>query len=517
MTHRSPTGATATRVVRAIAMLLASLIAPLSARAQLSYEHTTFLHGTGSSPAIWRAGYPDLAGLSSPEYLRRSIVLKDTTYPDLDPNLENRWAQEVAILRTDLLAEGGRHVLVTHSVGGLVARGAYLNLPLSAGTDVRPNIAAIITIAATHQGTQLADSALHAIDFFKDVQKRVDAGLAAIQNDPTLQLTLVIGEVFSGRAVRLIQSTDRFPDVSQFTDAIKPPIIEDQKIHSGVIEALNASTAASTADQAVPRANIVGMIPVKNALVRVMTSLENHEEKFNELTGQLKDARTALTACKWLGYTVYVLVDAHKGRKCAYGAKQLARIDDKWAGFVNGRVTFNLGLGTLSVGRDIPFDGIVSNERSQYPGSTSTLLNLPPVDGANHQNIYKRRDGLDQVAAAMRFVQMEQQPAPLGALLNGPSSFTSGMTLTWTVTASGGRSPYAYQWSYKSTSASTWTTMTSTGTSASRTVTSTTPSFTVRAVVTAADGQVFTVSRNVANAVSGGGCVPQPGGSSCPQ
>jgi hypothetical protein len=118
----------------------------------------------------------------------------------------------------------------------------------------------------------------------------------------------------------------------------------------------------------------------------------------------------------------------------------LGRIDEEWMGFVNGYD----GAGRA---RNVPFDGIISNELSRYPTYTSLAFDTQ-VLGPNHQNIYSRRDGLDATVEGMRRVQMVR--APLTATsISGPGSVNYQWNRTWSVTPYGATPPYTYQWSGK--------------------------------------------------------------------
>ena len=107
-----------------------------------------------------------------------------------------------------------------------------------------------------------------------------------------------------------------------------------------------------------------------------------------------------------------------------------------------------------------------------------------------------------------------EQSNGLTASLTGPSTFTSAQTLTWQAAATGGNGAYTYDWSYLPSGSSTWIAFGNGAASASRSVTSTTPSVTVR-VRALSGGQSSVQNLSVRNA-SGGGCVQQPGGAPCP-
>ena len=477
----------------------------------LDYDHTTFVHGTGSGPEIWSSGTTDLDGLPPSLYLNKTVLIKAANYPNLDARL--RWAGEVENLRKSLLDSApGKHVLVTHSLGGLVARGAYLygnaNGFSSTGSDARPSIKGIVTVAATHQGTLLANNADGAEAFLKDVQRRTNDGIRSVKVEAIVLTVLVTRNLFAGVVVNQIFPRERFPDLGALTQLTKIPAIKDQMDTAEVIRALNSNVG----DNVIPRANVVARIPARNAAIRLGMSFQHTDADFDSTVKSRNRAVSAMKGCKIIGYATIVM--SGYARKCSYGVKVLNRVDGKWKAFVNG--TYVRDVFHTKEPRDVAFDGVVSNERSQYPGLTDPFFNLPPVDMVNHQNVYRVKLGLNAVSDAMLRIGMQPTPAPFSATLTGASSFTSAGTLSWQVSAANGVTPFSYQWSYKPSSSSVWTALAATGATASRTVSSSTPTFTVRAVVTAANGESMAVSKLVTNNASTG-CVPKPGGSSCPQ
>jgi transcriptional regulator with XRE-family HTH domain len=126
----------------------------------------------------------------------------------------------------------------------------------------------------------------------------------------------------------------------------------------------------------------------------------------NENRADQPSAENLAKAAKAYGTTIWL---STKARRCSYGDKAMGRIDDRWGRYVNGSqtVTFPI-VGNVTVARNVPFDGAVSNERSSYPGLTDPNFNLPPVLEANHMNVYKRRAGVNTIADAMIRIGMTQ-------------------------------------------------------------------------------------------------------------
>lgn len=484
----------------------------VEAGAQLAYDSTTFLHGIGSSDLIWKAGYSTLGYRTPPEYLSATVYLKGVGTPYLNEGATDgpktrtaglRYADQRNNLVQFLTGAGGRHVLVAHSLGSLVARGTF---------DVvgAQRIAGIITIAAPHQGTIIAapDTAATAVRFTTDLRRRL--------TDAERNISIYLGVMFGiGATAFAIDDAVTAYKLSQSGGLPSGEVealpllsaLQDLGPQADAVQQLNAYRG----DGAIPRANIRGSIPYAHAILRLAAA--SGPSSFEELKSRKDKALSLMRKCKNLGNWTFNLSDP--GNRCQHAANMLNALDAKWAGWVNGTVCDGAlpGGGCLrQVPRKIPFDGVVPNERSNYPTSTGLVADVI-VPGASHQDIYKGRDALDAAAAAMISMGMER-PNGLTASLTGPSTYTSSQTLTWRVAATGGSSAYTYEWSYLPSESSTWLAFGNGAASAARSVTSTTPSFTVRVRVVSG-GQVSVQNLSVRNA-SNGGCVQQPGGPPCP-
>lgn len=361
---------------------------------QLLYDHTTFVAGLGSGPGIWTMPYSDL-GATPPQYLERSIMLHTEGYAPMSDSLG--YNQLVGRLG-GFISAGGQHVLVAHSLGSLVSRGTYID-----SVDLRPDIAAIITIAAPHQGAPLADNGAEAVRFFGDVQRRVNDGLTAANVtfeikalfDPTGGRPLFI--VFA--AIVLVKTAGQQIDLGNLPDILKLPALPDLSPDSFTVRRLNQRTD----DAVIPRANIYGTIPFPNAVFRIKSSSENDDAGLADAITKRNRGLFIFKACKYIGYATIVL--SGQARRCSYAAKVLQRVDERWVAYVNG-------WDSNGRPRYVPFDGIVPNERSHYP-SPNAIAFEARVDGVNHQNIYKTRLGLDQVSTAMGRIGMQPVGPPL--------------------------------------------------------------------------------------------------------
>lgn len=410
----------------------------LAAQGQLSYSHTTFLNGFASDSTIWTTAYGEINEqmLTPPQYLSSLINLKVIDYPKVNDSL----TYDQALARVvPQITSGSQRVFVGHSMGSLIARDIYIR-----NSALRQNFAGIIALAGPHQGTMLATNADEALRFFMDVQRRVNDGITAI-NIEAFVAFLVQWLVPSTRSIILPILNLVLPaswgaqaDLGNATALPKLPALGDLKPASATIQSLSTNYS----DGSLPRANIYGTIPHQNAVIRLFASGQGNDWKFNQYVGARNSAVTAFKVCKYVGYATIVL--GSQGRKCAYAVKTLKRIDGRWVRYVNGTDAYGNP-------RYVPFDGVVANERQQYP-TTTTLAYQSNISGLNHWNIYKRRSGLFEVATAMRRIGMQPvggdpPPTTLTVSISGPDAVNSDWYSTWSAEVSGGTPPYGYGWS----------------------------------------------------------------------
>jgi pimeloyl-ACP methyl ester carboxylesterase len=423
------------------------------AGAQLQYDRTSFLNGFASDSLIWTRATYELQ-TSPVSYLGAAIPLGMVRNPNVNKAL--RYSQHLQAI-APVISAGGEHVLVGHSLGSLVARGLYIHRP-----ETRPHIKGILAIAALHQGAPLADNAQQAVNFFVDVQRRVDDGARAI----TIQAFVlwVISyyspdpwrAIFSNIAMFFLQAAqgETF-ELGDLLNIPKVPAIRDLSPDSSAVQGL-----ARFDDASIPRANVYGTIPFKHAAIRVGLSGRGRDRDFASTVDSFNTGLIAFTACKYIGYATIVL--GRTGRACAYARKVMKRVDERWVRYVNG---------TDGYGRPkyVPFDGVVPNERSRYPTPNALAYDVG-VNGVNHQNIYTRQAGLDQVIEGMRRMGMVSgappppPPSTLTASISGPDAVNTDWYSTWGAEVSGGTPPYTYSWSglfYGSSSSISGTTATS--------------------------------------------------------
>ena len=378
------------------------------ASAQLPYNRTTFLNGFGSDSTIWEAQYRDLGGVSAPTYLGNYVELEIVRNPLV--NRELRYQDQKAQVSA-VFTSGTQHVLVGHSLGSLVARGVYLDYPA-----VRPNISGIVATVAPHQGTPMAANAIKLAAFMGDVQRRVNDAVSSIRLaayiTPLLffvggNATIALGNWIIGTwsfitaAAAVVfwigANQGEYVNFDQLIGMTKAPARLDLIPNS---DALRSLTRVD--DGAIPRANIYGTIPIKNAAIRLGQSLVDKDHEFAAAVKKRDGAVSGFKICKYAGYATIVM--GRTGRKCSYGRKVLQRVDDRWTRYVNG---------AYSDGRPrmVPFDGVVPNDHSVYP-TTNGLAYDKRVDGVNHLNVYKTRIGLLETVEGMRRIGMQMKSTP---------------------------------------------------------------------------------------------------------
>lgn len=175
--------------------------------------------------------------------------------------------------------------------------------------------------------------------------------------------------------------------------------------------------------------------------VHVGTRLRPARRSLDDLVKDRNTLVTVFQTCKFIGYIT--IVGHAMGRSCSFGRKMLRRVDDRWGRYATM-------VETQGPNYQRPFDGLVPNERSVYPGLSFTdgRLNFQ-ANMANHSNITYSSVGVQQIANAMAAIGMQVvQPPPstLSVSIAGPTQIQPGATCTWDAPTSGGSPPYSYQW-----------------------------------------------------------------------
>jgi hypothetical protein len=378
-------------------------------------------------------------GATPPSYLSSAVVLGTPGYPNL--NIQARYSEQIVNLGSFVNAARGQHVLLGHSLGSLISRGTYNDNPSASA-----HIAGIVAIAAPHQGTVLADSAITVRNFFGDVQRRINGAIPGVLIEAAVLSWLVsysVDNVAAGvylyvAVVGLVYKYGDALDLTNLYSLLKVPALRDLSPTSPAIDSLNRYFS----DSQIQRANIYGSIPIQNAAIRVLYSTINRDADFPTGVALYNKAIALFKSCKYVGYAT--ILGWQSGRNCGFAVKVLRRIDERWTRYVNGADAYGNA-------RLIPFDGIVSNERSRYPSPNSISFDRL-VPGVNHVNIYKTKLGLNQVRAAMLAIGMQpvaQPPPPPPAVavsIAGPDVVNTDWYSTWSAEVTNGTAPYTYSW-----------------------------------------------------------------------
>lgn len=489
---------------------------PRAAHAQdpLPYENTTFLHGLGSSDRIWTSPYGVLGGRTSLDYVAGRVYLRTVHAPWLNEGADGtkdrtpglRLAKQRDNVVAYLSGNAGRHVLVGHSAGSLVARSTFPS------PGIGPQrVSGIVTIAAPHRGALVADSATQALGYVNDMLASTKAaegnvklylGALGLLSLALKSLWLAVPDVLT--ALELQGGGDfSTGDVGALPQL---QLINDLGPGDSAIVALKGDMR----DGVVPRANVKGSIPHAHALLRLAAAGAG-APSFEELKSRKDKGLSLLRKCRNMGNWTFNATDP--SNKCQRAARMLDGLDNRWAAYVNGTEYGRVSWGRMGqVPRKVPFDGVVPNENSVYPSSGGRLFDYT-VPGASHQDIYKQPRGLDFAAQGMLDIGMERGTGFYASLV-GPRSFRDNGTLTWRATALGGagEGSYSYSWSYRVAGSNVWNPLGS-GPSASRYVTTGERDFDVRVTATS-NGVTTSAYLTVRNNYSVP-CEPPPGQLRC--
>lgn len=451
----------------AIGSVIGSTLLVIPAAAQgVVYDGTFFLHGFNDNSARWTTK-------ASPDRIASQV---DVGQYRATPNLSS--SQPVAYQARQLKdlifpsyeGAGYTHkktVLTGLSMGGIVARDVLLNPDATISSPGR--VGGIVTIASPHRGAPIAENALK-IDFyfpsmsmvegfFEVFNARLLGPASAISAGASAILSSFAHEIVMNSLKKLI--TDRF--------GLNNAAARDLRTDSPTIARLRDAT------DNVPHANVIGIIPKRNAVYRIASGVNYGDgETLIRRKNQLK---SVTKACTQIFYNA--IVKTGLGKKCHAVDKFIGSVDDRWNDWTHGP------------NKSTPFDGFLPKDYTPYPGLPEGDRRYIQVPGVNHMTIQFQTDGVNGIAQAMIAMGMPRPapppPAP-SVSISGPSSYTSaGSTVTFEAIVSGGNGGYTYQW--RSDASGGWEYL---DTAASQTLT--TPAsltdFTVEVTVTTSDGGV---------------------------
>jgi len=425
------------------------LLAPQSVEAQAQYDNTFFMHGFNDNSYRWTYDSP-ISRLSQQIDLGIGSGPSSTTSTDF---IDNQARQ----MRSNYL-HSGRHVLVGHSSGGIVARRAYLSTdPTIASRD---NIGGIITVATPHQGAPIVRAANRVLQASQ--YRMIDSYYDMLANKFTGSAS-TLEQVLGGFILDFVQNyiVNRLKAFIRDQFGVDTPAAQDLRDGSSAIQALQVGDD-------VPHANVYGVIEKRNAAIKVAAGMRYEDPQ--PWIDRKNRVKSAVKLCSQMFYNA--IIKTSVGKKCHQADDALGSFDDRWNDWTHGP------------NKSSPFDGFIPKDHSQYPGL--------PIDGPgnfraadeNHGTITRGGRGVAAIAGGMEFVRMRRAVPSVGATITGPSSVEAGTSNTWSGTGSNGTGTYVYGWRRYDTATNVWTDLGSTQT-----------------VVQAADGN-FTLELTVTSGTS---------------
>lgn len=447
----------------AIAVTGVLLAIPAGAQ-QVQYDGTFFLHGINDNSARWTTkaspdriasqvdlgqyrATPDLAGYETVAYQAKQ--LKNGIFPSYDATYPLK-----------------KSVFAGLSMGGMVARDVLLDPDPSVSAP--SHVGGIITIASPHRGAPIAENATK-IDFFFTGESIVEGyfdTMNARLNGAAPSLSGIVGSLLRAFAADVVLNTVKRLIVNRF--GLNNAAAKDLRPSSGTIARLKDAT------DNVPHANVIGIIPKRDAVYRVASgALYSDGESLIHRKNQIK---SITKACTQIFYNA--VVKTGLGRKCHALDKFIGSVDDRWNDWTHGP------------NKSTPFDGFIPKDYTVYPGLAEGDPRYIQVQGENHMTIQFRQPGIDKISEAMIAIGMRPAPAattPFTSSIAGPSTYSgAGVTLSYSALASGGSGGYTYRW--RSDVSGVWTDL---GNASSQTVE--TPaggiSFAIELTVTTSSGE----------------------------
>lgn len=344
--------------IRSVVLMTALVVD--TAAAQLSYSHTTFVHGFGNDGSIWLRNNT-IGSLDAVIDLRSVATPTLGAYGGAGGVLPlDTMARELAFYT---LLPGGSHVVVGHSLGGMVARRAALFY-------APQNVSAILTIASPHDGAPIANNGMQAINY-------ISATIAAVIGGAS-------GGVLGYRnGVKLSAHVNSYltPYLRDYYGAIlQTPAVQDARVGSTrVLENVSSGDAF-------PHANVYGRIGERHAAVRTAMSAANNDAGFAWYLLGFNSLRWLLHKCTVIG--TMTIVGYTRGRSCRRAYHAMGFFDQGWQDY--------------AAGGEYAFDGLIPNFRQAYPGTALSdgFTNLF-VNDVNHNEILYKSSGVNMIARAM--------------------------------------------------------------------------------------------------------------------
>lgn len=352
------------------AAVVALAILPGLARAQtFSYGRSIFLHGLKSSACeyINTSSCPGPVQFSMPDSLTARGVILGTPIVNSDPG-DPTVAARVAALRATLDLASSNAVLIGHSMGGVVARKAYLSNS--------SKIAGIVTLSSPIRGAPIASSGPAIRSLTRAAGRSISGSLLPIlDNNVLVRLTL--------NAI-----------VNNYVNATLDGYFDLAGLNTAGAQDLRTSSTVITSQQdlpdPLPHANVLGQVPTRHAMLRLAASLQYNESLYPYYARLWDKGESTTRKCSLARFAMFVNpVLGYIGHNCRTAYKILAKADGQW---------YRL---TRTPSDHAPFDGFITHTRLAYPGLSTGDPRLRIANGANHLNITYTTGGTAATAAAM--------------------------------------------------------------------------------------------------------------------
>ena len=357
-------------------VVVAVLVGSESALAQVisGYDRTVFIHGFNDDTSRWKKGPRGYSTPSGPDILDAQYVhLKQRVFTQL-PGYESVPVQADSLRRYLSNSYPGRNVLATLSMGGLNARYGYHH---GAG----PHMVGLVTVAAPHNGTLLADNSHNVVPYFNKVRNRVINGIPVLSAPVAAIINLFLGTA-------LVPTTDEL--AVRF--GVGSPAMLDLKVGSARIAYLQHLREPN-----LPRANVFSTLSPRDAVYRLAASSGHKDHVAEDWIKHRKRAKNFFKTCSDIGK--FLVVGLVAETPCEKADKALGGVDEQWLVYVNGATYRNFALGSIRVPKTDPFDGVISNWRQEYPGLLSA--NRFTAADVNHMQVQYKDISVDRIGRAM--------------------------------------------------------------------------------------------------------------------
>jgi predicted alpha/beta hydrolase family esterase len=319
-------------------------------------SYTTFVPGLGESQLVWTR-------LNSIGQLQQQVLLPTPKQPTISTTL----AVDIQStqLRNHMAGHPGQHVLIGHSMGGVVLRNAFF--------DNQSQVWGMLTVATPHNGALVADNG-------EQLQSYAVSVLNAVRSP-----VVTVGSAFG-----MIDTLRRAIE-NEFNN-VEVMLTQRMPINTGAAnDAKTSSTAiANNRDRLdnIPHATVYGTIPKGNAWLKVTVGATyGNTDRYADASRALLVGKGVLKSCANVRKYV-ILYWWSLAKKCARGYNALNTFDDGWARYTANRA---------------PSDGWIVNTSSAYPGTTLSNGSINrQVNGVDHNSLIGVPLGINAMGAQLR-------------------------------------------------------------------------------------------------------------------